>query len=1468
MIPIVSTNNVVYLPGGRQRIYYTTNDYLTNTRLIGDFTNGFTLSYPDGSQDIYGLVVSNIGGIFQAYLTKRLNAQAQKTQLIYNDYNTNDANPVIRLKYVIDGDGRTNAVSYVASNSSSTNLIAQVTDPFGRAVSLAYDDHGCLTNITDVANIVSSFTYDTNDLPSGLTTPYGTTSFSITDSSTNHPPSGRSVLITQPDGGHQLYLYEDYAPGITNAYPSNAVPITSPFTNTLDNSDLNLRNTFYWGPRQYTNLLTTNISSFAATDFRLARMKHWLTSTNSYVGDTLSMERDPSPDNGGNIEGQKTWYDYAGKTNTEYEGTQVVPLFVAQVLPNGTPQFTYSLCNSFGAVTNRISTYSAGGGVAFRTNIYVYDPNGIDLLITTNALGIQVSSNMYNAFHEVATNYNALNEMTVYTYNTNQQLTNVMLPSRLVTTYAYGSDNSVTQQININFSTNNYTYTNDLVLTHTDPRGLTTTNAWDNLNRLISTTFPDGTSISCTYSNLDLIQIVDRMGFTNSFVYDNMRRKIAETNALGAVTIYNYCSCGSLVSIIDAASNVTQFSYDNQGNLTYTLYPDYYGLTRNYNLLKQVVSTSDSGGNNITNTYNNQGLLTTVSDIFGQVQGTTYDIIDRTTNVIDANGLSVATTYDNLNRPVNRSYPDNGVERWGYTTNISGPTGYTNQITNVVTYAYDALSRKTNEVYVGVTTNAFVYDGAGDMLTLTDGKSQTTSWLYDQYGNVTNKLDANNTNLFVYKYDADNRLTNRWSVARGTTVYRYDAGGNLTNVDYSGGTVTMSSVYLAYDMLNRLKSMVTAGTFTNSYAYDSVSELTNEVGPWANDTVSYTYANRLRTGLSLSQPSGSWSQSYGYDVTRRMTNVTSQAGAFGYVYGAPSAASALVDGITLPNGAKITNTFDSVARLLSTKLLNSSFAILDSESYAYNQAGQRTAETNTAGDFRNYTYDNGGELKTAIGKESGGTTNRWQEQLGYVYDAAGNLNFRTNNTLLQNFNVNNINELTTETNGGALTVAGTTTSPATNVTVNTSNAVLYADSTFASTNQTWVSGSNTFTAIARDSYGRVGTNIETVNLQATNNYNYDLNGNLTSDGNRNFAYDDENQLTSVWVTNVWRNDFVYDGKMRRRIERDYSWTGTWTQTNEIHFIYDGNVVIQERDANNNPLVTYTRGNDPSGTLQGSGGIGGLLARTDNGQEIPGSPTTAYYHADGNGNVTCLIYTNQLTAAKYLYDPFGGMLSLSGPLASLNVYRFSSKEWNNNAGLYYYLYRYYDPNLQRWPNRDPLEEQGGINLYDFVHNNPLVRIDQRGLLPLSLNLLLRYFGSENGTPFSYDTGAEISESPIVLSFGDGLLADARLKWACGKSGTFIEPDYSPNYFLNDILAGNWQLLLQGKCNWACDCKSQGSCNCHTICEISENISKTYTLSYVGGNPWNIFTTPTDILPTETFNVSQDFHSTRVDVGTTK
>jgi RHS repeat-associated protein len=80
----------------------------------------------------------------------------------------------------------------------------------------------------------------------------------------------------------------------------------------------------------------------------------------------------------------------------------------------------------------------------------------------------------------------------------------------------------------------------------------------------------------------------------------------------------------------------------------------------------------------------------------------------------------------------------------------------------------------------------------------------------------------------------------------------------------------------------------------------------------------------------------------------------------------------------------------------------------------------------------------------------------------------------------------------------------------------------------------------------------------------------------------------------------------------------------------------------------------------------------------------------------------------------LYDPFGAILSASGPLADANLYRFSSKEFHPESGLYYYGYRFYQPDLQRWVSRDPIYEEGGVNLYRFVENSPLDLLDSLGL----------------------------------------------------------------------------------------------------------------------------------------------------------
>ncbi len=407
--------------------------------------------------------------------------------------------------------------------------------------------------------------------------------------------------------------------------------------------------------------------------------------------------------------------------------------------------------------------------------------------------------------------------------------------------------------------------------------------------------------------------------------------------------------------------------------------------------------------------------------------------------------------------------------------------------------------------------------------------------------------------------------------------------------------------------------------------------------------------------------------------------------------------------------------------------------MLNSHAYGYNLASQRTALTNTAGNYVSYTYDLTGELKTALGKESSGSS-RLNEQFGYAYDVAGNLNARTNNALIQVFGVNSLNELNTVTRSGTLTVAGGTSSAATNVIVNGSAASRYNDNTFALAGFTVTNGNNTFSAMAQDAYGRKDTNSVIFNLPSSVSFVYDSNGNLTSDGTRGFDYDDENQLIRVTVTNSWKSEFTYDGKMRRRIRKEFIWqNSTWAQTAEVHYIYDGMLVIQERDSSNLPSVTYTRGQDLSGALQGAGGIGGLLARTDaaNGQ-------SACYHADGNGNLTAMVNAQQVIAAKYIYDPFGNTLSKSGPLANANTYRFSSQEYHQNSGLALYLYRVYDPNLQRWLNRDPLgdhqailvlqsapqsmvrflrgrkiEQLEGPSLFAYVANNPMSFVDPFG-----------------------------------------------------------------------------------------------------------------------------------------------------------
>jgi RHS repeat-associated protein len=738
-----------------------------------------------------------------------------------------------------------------------------------------------------------------------------------------------------------------------------------------------------------------------------------------------------------------------------------------------------------------------------------------------------------------------------------------------------------------------------------------------------------------------------------------MRQKIGETNASGAITRYGYCDCGALVSVTNAFNTaiqeVTTFEYDYQGNRRYIKRADAYNVTNSFNLLSQLIERADGASDRLFY-YNNQGLLVAVSNVFGAEKITLFDVEDRVQSSTDQNGVAVTNAFDLLGRITIRGHPDGGQEKFGYSAR--GLTVYTNQLTTSYwLYAYDEAGRKTSETNANSEVIQYTNSPAGDLISLTDGKNQTTRWGYDVFGRVTNKVDQAGAEILRYTWDAENRPLSRWSAAKGATYYTNDAVGNLTFINYPSS----ADASFAYDALNRLTTMVD-GVGTTVYTYTAGNQLLTEDGPFASDTVTNTYVNRMRVGLGLAQPAGFWTNGFGFDVARRLTNVTMSAGTFSYAYGAsPLPAGTLMPSrIALPNTAYITNTYDSVARLTGTSLRNSAHSTLDYYGYVYNLANQRTQLTRADSSTMDFTFDGIGQLTSA--DDSVNSYDR-----SYTYDAAWNLASRANYWTL--------------------------------------------------------GGSESFT---NDVKNELTGSPEEV-------FQYDANGNLTERDNFSnvlfrYTYDDENRLTFMeyddYGTPYYQlHQLVYDGLGRLRQMAEYSWDsgiGDWVLADAKNYIYDGKLVIQERDGDNAPLVSYTRGRDLSGTLQGAGGIGGLVARSDGYDSGSGNWTSnAFYFADGNGNITYLTDSSQNLAAQYRYDPFGHTLSGSGPLVYENSCRFSSKElFGKNlewyGALYNFGYRFYDPNWQRWLTRDPIEEQGGINLYGFVANDPMRFADQWGL----------------------------------------------------------------------------------------------------------------------------------------------------------
>ena len=852
----------------------------------------------------------------------------------------------------------------------------------------------------------------------------------------------------------------------------------------------------------------------------------------------------------------------------------------------------------------------------------------------------------------------------------------------------------------------------------------------------------------------------------------------------GKVTEFTYNGQGQLLTAKDAKQNVTTFGYDPSNGVDVTGVVNANNMqtmSATYNAQHQPQNVTDLSSNGTsTFTYTQWGALDTVIDALNrgtryaygmsgnslrrlaQVQNSdapttpngprnwvtvgsfTYDNVGRVATATDAANLTVGYDYDLFNRVKAVRYSDNTREETTYLNGLpvifkdrAGRYSYTEyDVAGNAKKSYTQDAQNNTQVGTVLTD----YDKNGNLAMLTDARGKTTRWTYDSRDNNDSKTyDDGRRETYYYSYGQLFTINN----SHGQTVFTRDANESVTRINYPN----LPDVTFEYNKLNDV-TKVTDAIGWHLFTYDDYGRLLVNDGPMngsANlDKQSYTYdaLQRVKT-QAVGEYSDAHTTTYSYDALGRLAslNSTGSLGAGLTTYSYDGNSDRLFE-LTHPNGTKTRQQYDALGRLTYVFNGANGYAFHNRYSYQYDTRDVKTLMQTRTGpstlpeNTTYYTYDALDQLKQErmIGGAAGTPyTNN------YNYDGMGN---RTQ-----------VERITTSG-------SSTTTSPANNLNQITSLTMA-------------VTGGPTTTA----------------------NLTYDFAGNLkesrnpTDNSHTDYSYDDLDRLSRI----EWRNsanqrtgatDFVYDYASRCAIIKEYN--GGFGQIGQTTRVFAGLDVIREykTELQTDGQQLYT-----NAQIVRDGNVSGILSRTVQ-QGVYGNITnqgSAFYGYDGNGNVTLLTDANGQDVGHYRYDAFGNTLEAVGPRAAENPYRFSTKPIHERSGFYDFGFRFYSPGMGRWLNRDPLEEEGGINLYAMVGNNPINNTDEYGLhwvddVTRWVNDTVNGFlGTPKPKPTSDEPGAD----------------DIALAQATSGRGSGILPGNAPNQGGTSTLKGANGAIKTGK-----------------------------------------------------------------------
>ncbi|MBA4386956.1 MAG: hypothetical protein C0404_03180 [Verrucomicrobia bacterium] len=924
---------------------------------------------------------------------------------------------------------------------------------------------------------------------------------------------------------------------------------------------------------------------------------------------------------------------------------------------------------------------------------------------------------IYNSAGDLWKTIDPLGNTTEYKYDSSRRQHMTVYPDGSVSRNTYDAASRITAvsryaSTNLSqaaLSTDSFTYDSiGRQLTRTDGAGTVTSNSFDFAGRVVRVDKVTRGTYTRTVFDAEgrsTVQIgpcensSEESSTTVSNTYDNLDRVVAVTDPMGKVTQYAFDATwpNQIKWVVNAAGNTNQFSYydgltgrlltnvsdgvtvsylyNDAGAVTNTVYPDGSQSSSMYDG-SRLTSSTDRNGLTVRYGYSDCR-QSSVTNANGAVIAYLFDRANNVTNVTDALSNKSYSAYDSMTRLTCSTFPDG----------------------RVATNAYNALGQMISRTGAGSVPVSYAYDPVGKMTNLVDGEGNQTKFFYDCCNlNVKEYADGS---TYSYGYTAQNWLEARTDAKGKTTGYRYNNDGQLTNVVYTG----TNQVYYFHDILGRMTSRVDqAGTWYWTYDGDSGRVLTEACsGASYSSAVAYTYDPTTKQLASMSL-GDAYRIEYGWE-NGRLKNLRSIINGltndFAYSYMADMS---LVTGLS-NSILSVSKTYDLLGRL--TNISSRAGAnLINSFSYVLDSTGRRTQRKDVDGSELDWKYDPFDQLTNAVKSGSANGAADKAYNYGYKYDLVGNHLHEDRGQLDLDGTFNALNQITSRKFSGKLDLYGTVGSTSTVVLVQgITNAPPFYNLSNWWAGATVGAGTNSIPVVAWQGTNSTQTNIVAV-MPASNPqvFLWDKNGNLTNDGVRAYFWDDENRLTAIEGTasdgQRKRSEYLYDANSRRIQKKDMSVRNgsAYSSTNTTQFIWDGwNLIAEISGATTN---WNCWGLDLRQSLQGAGGIGGLLAR------VEGANVYAFTF-DGNGNVVDVLNNQGALVAHYAFDPFGRTISQTGSYAASNPFVFSTKYLESAWGLYYYGYRYYSPNLRIWISKDPIVEFGALTRVKHAANDEKV-----------------------------------------------------------------------------------------------------------------------------------------------------------------